>query len=56
MIDCHPGASPVRNLACQQPAKDLSDTVVLIGASNLHRCIPLFNELGYKTVDITSTG
>ena len=56
MIDCHPGVSPVRNLACQQPAKDLSDTVVLIGASNLRRCIPLFNELGYKTVDITSTG
>ena len=56
MIACNPGASPVRIPAPLQRTEEHTDTVVLVGASNLRRCNPVFNALGHKTVNITSVG
>ena len=56
MVDCNPGESPVRITANQQSGKDFSRTVVVIGASNMRRCLPILGSLGYETVDLTHIG
>ena len=56
MIDCNPGEPPVRIPATLQCGKDPPRTVVLIGASNMRRCIPALGALGYLTVDLTQVG
>ena len=56
MIDCNPWEPPVRIPATLQCSKDPPRTVVLIGASNMRRCIPALGALGYLTVDLTHVG
>ena len=56
MIDCNPGASPVRIIATELCGKGPIRTVVLIGASNMRRCIPALGALGYQTVNLTHVG
>ena len=56
MVDCNPGASPVRMSENKQCGKDLTRTVLMIGASNMRRCLPYLASLGYKTVDLTHIG
>ena len=40
----------------KQCGKDLTRTVLMIGASNMRRCLPYLASLGYKTVDLTHIG
>ena len=56
MVDCNPGASPIRMSENKQCGKDPRRTVVMIGASNMRRCLPYLASLGYETVDLTQIG
>ena len=56
MVDCNPGASPVRMTENKQCGKDLTRTVVMIGARNMRRCLPYLASLGYETVNLTHIG
>jgi len=53
-IDCTPGDTPVRIPANEQRRKENIGKLIVIGASNMRRCIPALQQLGYEVLDLTN--
>jgi hypothetical protein len=52
-IDCSPRDTPVRTTAREGRGKENITKLILIGASNMRRCIPPLRAQGFEVVDLT---
>jgi len=53
-VDCIPRDSPVRIPAAEQRKKEAIGKIIVIGASNMRRCIPFLKEAGYDVMDLAN--